>query len=88
MPLQRGIRWVPGDRVTRKVYMDDGTWQREGDACLPYSPKYVGSVIRRSDDRDDEVVVVFDGTTAEKRFLDHGLSEHIDGGPAVRRQPE
>ena len=66
-------RWKVGDRVTRTVYSDDGTWQREGDPCLPYSPRYTGSVVRRSEDRDDEVVVVWDGTTTEKRYLDHGL---------------
>ena len=69
-------KWQPGDRVTRTVYSDDGTWQREGDACLPYSPLYRGVVVRRSTDRDDEVVVVFDGTTTERCFLDHGL--HVE----------
>lgn len=66
-------KWQVGDRVTRTVYSDDGTWQREGDACLPFSPKYHGVVIRRAEDRDDEVIVVFDGTRSGKRFLDHGL---------------
>lgn len=28
-----------GDRVSREVYMDDGTWQREGDACLDWQSK-------------------------------------------------
>jgi hypothetical protein len=53
--------------------MDDGTFSREGDKCLPFSPKYHGKVVRRATHRDDEVVVVFDGTTREKWFLDHGL---------------
>ena len=66
-------KWDAGDRVTRTVYSDDGTWNREGDACLPFSPRYHGVVIRRSDEREDEVFVVFDGTTHAKRFLDHGL---------------
>lgn len=66
-------KWNAGDRVTRTVYSDDGTWQREGDACLPFSPRYHGVVIGRSGERDDEVLVVFDGTTHAKRFLDHGL---------------
>lgn len=29
------VDWFIGDRVTREIYMDDGTWAREGDACLP-----------------------------------------------------
>ncbi len=66
-------KWQPGDRITRNVYMDDGTFSREGDKCLPFSPKYHGKVVRRATHRDDEVVVVFDGTTREKWFLDHGL---------------
>ena len=66
-------KWEAGDRVTRRVYSDDGTWNTEGDPCLRHSPKYHGTVVRRSEDRDDEVVVIFDGTRTEKRFLDHGL---------------
>lgn len=67
-------KWEVGDRVIRNVYLDDGTHNREGDSCLPYSPKYHGVVVARSIDRDDEVHVVFDGTTRAKRFLDHGLA--------------
>ena len=66
-------RWQPGDRVTRQVYADDGTWCREGDACLSDSPLYHGVVVRRSGNRDDEVVVVYDGAKTERYFLDHGL---------------
>ncbi len=65
-------RWLPGDHVTRKVFMDDGTWNKEGDQCLQKSPLHRGVVIARSATRDDEVYVRFnDGE--ERRYLDHGL---------------
>ena len=56
--------------------MDDGTWRREGDACLPRSPLRHGEVLRRSTVRDDEVVVRFDDGE-ERRYLDHGLQEEL-----------
>lgn len=34
-----------GDRVTRPLFMDDGTWNREGDDCLDRSPLRHGVVV-------------------------------------------
>jgi len=65
-------RWLPGDRVTRMAFMDDGTWRREGDKCLPRSPLRRGIVTHRSTERTDEVWVRFDDGEA-RRYLDHGL---------------
>jgi hypothetical protein len=54
------------------LFLDDGTWDREGDSCLKRSPLRHGVVTSRSTNRDDEVNVCFDdGTTG--RYLDHGL---------------
>ncbi len=65
-------KWQVGDRVYRLTFMDDGTWAREGDRCLDRSPKKFGTVISRSQNRDDEVEVLFDDGM-RRRFLDHGL---------------
>ncbi|SRR6266446_5093296 len=34
-----------GDRVTRLIFLDDGTWTREGDPCLARSPLKHGTVV-------------------------------------------
>jgi hypothetical protein len=65
--------WLPGDRVTRMVFFDDGTWEREGDKCLSQSPLRRGVVTHRSVERTDEVWVKFDDG-GKDRFLDHGLN--------------
>lgn len=39
------ITYEIGDRVSREVYMDDGTWDRLGDVCLANSPLKYGNVI-------------------------------------------
>lgn len=65
--------WQPGDRVVRQVFMDDGTWSREGDSCLARSPLRAGVVVER-DKLRPAVYVKFDDAPAEVRlFLDHGL---------------
>ena len=66
------IRWEAGDRVTRRLYMDDGTWSRGGDKCLPSSPLRHGAVLRRDTQRDDVVWVGWDDGT-QRKYLDHGL---------------
>jgi hypothetical protein len=53
-------KWRPGDRVTRRVFCDDGTWNKKGDACLKDSPLRRGTVTRRSRIRGDEVYVEWD----------------------------
>ena len=66
-------RWQGGERVTREIYMDDGTWARLGDKCLPRSPLRHGLVIRRDTKRRDGVWVRWDGDTKDHLYLDHGI---------------
>lgn len=42
--------WTLGDRVTREMFMDDGTWTREGDRCLGQSPLKHGEVVEITDE--------------------------------------
>jgi hypothetical protein len=78
--MKTGLRhWLPGDRVTRLVFMDDGTWDRKGDDCLSKSPLRHGVVTHRSRDRTDAVYVRFDdGET--KCYLDNGLDPDTSRG--------
>lgn len=69
-------RWRAGDRVTRQVVMDDGTWQRQGDKCLARSPLKHGEVLKRSERRSDEIIVRWDDGT-ERAYLDHGVQEEL-----------
>ena len=67
-------RWRDGERVTRELYIDDGTWMRLGDKCLPRSPLRHGMVTRRDKTRRDGVWVIWDdGDKIERLYLDHGL---------------
>lgn len=66
-------KWQLGDRVTRQIYLDDGTWSRRGDVCLKDSPLRHGTVFERSLRRNDEVIVIWDNSTERKYYLDHGL---------------
>lgn len=67
-----------GDRVSREVYMDDGTWRREGDSCLP-GPLKEGIVINTwresptSFPFDDRFRVRWD-EGSEGVYLQHGLT--------------
>ena len=38
-------RFKVGDRVTRSLFLDDGTWARLGDSCLP-GPMLHGKVTK------------------------------------------
>jgi len=67
-------KWKFGDRVTRPVYLDDGTWRLAGDSCLKRSPLYRGTVVGR---RDDEVIVVWDGADHKSYYLDHGVDKEL-----------
>lgn len=69
-------RWKAGDRVTREVFMDDGTWERLGDKCLGRSPLKHGEVVKRSERRSDEILVRWDDGT-ERAYLDHGVQEEL-----------
>jgi hypothetical protein len=59
-----------GMRVTRKVFMDDGTWSRYGDGCLNRSPLKHGTVIKN---KGREIVVRWD-SGEEQRLLPHGVN--------------
>lgn len=61
-----------GDRVSRMVFCDDGTWRKLGDKCLSSSPIRCGTVLSRSVRRDDEILVQFDDGE-ENTYLDHGV---------------
>ena len=71
-------KWKQGDRVVRHVFLDDGTWRREGDTCLKESPLKHGMVYGRGPLRDDEVFVVWDDGT-QGAYLNHGLREESNG---------
>lgn len=62
-----------GDRVTRTVFMDDGTWQKHGDKCLKNSPLKHGYVESRS---GRVVKVIFDDGS-KGNFLDIGLDYEL-----------
>lgn len=76
LPNRLVRRWVGGERVTRKVFMDDGTWRREGDKCLSRSPLRHGKVMRRCASRGDTVLVQWDDGSMG-RHLDHGIDREI-----------
>ena len=63
-----------GARVTRRVFMDDGTWMREGDSCLDHSPLRHGLVIKQT---RDEIIVRWDDGGKEEKFLPHGVDLEI-----------
>ena len=46
-PMEQSPRFDTGDRVTRPVFMDDGTWDIEGDVCLARSPLRHGVIWKR-----------------------------------------
>lgn len=64
--------WRVGDRVTRPICLDDGTWTREGDVCLPGSLRH-GTVELREKYGDEMLFHVLwdDGTRG--RYFWHGI---------------
>jgi hypothetical protein len=67
-------KWKIGDRVTRLQFMDDGTWDRLGDKCLPESPLKHGTVVNnvvRGASRNCIEVLFDDGTKG--KYLEHGV---------------
>ena len=70
--------WFLGDRVTREIYLDDGTWAREGDACFPGPLKH-GVIIAKdwnhADHRYEFSVRWDDGS--ESRVLAHGIDREV-----------
>ena len=80
-------RWQGGERVTRELYLDDGTWMRCGDRCLAASPLRRGVVTRRDTERRDGVWVKWDGEANERRYLDHGIAKSSGStGDALPKQ--
>lgn len=61
-----------GDRVSRELFMDDGTWIKRGDTCLKESPLRFGNVLYRSSRRNDEIFVQWDDG-GDGYYLDHGV---------------
>ena len=72
-------KWQAGDRVTRELYLDDGTWEKLGDKCLPQSPLRHGLVTRRDAMWSDGIWVLWDDATNERMYLDHGVDEEVAG---------
>lgn len=82
--------WAVGDRVTRKLYSDNGVWQQQGDSCLSRSPLMHGTVVRLYQERvfptldnpaerwDDLVEVHWDDGKV-RRYFDHGIEREEAG---------
>ena len=65
-----------GDRVTRPSALDDGTWARLGDTCLPDGPLLHGVVVAKTRRSlfEFEYDVQWDGApNVICGFLSHGL---------------
>lgn len=80
LKVDGGPRFRVGDRVTRELFMDDGTWSREGDACLDRSPLRHGEVVRSYGEPDtgyganpELYEVRWDDGTTRQGYLPHGL---------------
>ncbi len=71
--------WEIGDRVTRKLFMDDGTWDQQGDGCLFRSPLRHGEIT--AIEADDHGVTVYhvlwdrtpDRPPSTRRYYGHGF---------------
>lgn len=72
--MDNTAKWNIGDRVTREVYLDDGTWTKRGDSCLKDSPLLHGEVVAAS---SRFVRVKWDNTNEEKVYLNHGVDREI-----------
>ena len=68
-----------GDRVSRKVYMDDGTWNNLGDDCLKDSPLKYGRVIAVVPENDKSNALLLyrvkwdNGNTVH--YFEHGIDK-------------
>lgn len=71
-------KWKVGDRVTRMLFMDDGTWHKNGDECLKHSPLKHGQVIiTDANVSRDAVIVRFDDGSVGM-YLDHGIEREVE----------
>ena len=73
--IRERIGWEIGDRVTRELYIDDGTWAEKGDECLPNSPLRHGKVVAVRSRSDGTMVyhVRWDDGTEGQSYLWHGI---------------
>jgi hypothetical protein len=66
-----------GDRVSREIYLDDGTWNELGDVCLPSPLKY-GTVSHKEWDCCGHryiFSVKWNSGKEQHSLLAHGLNE-------------
>lgn len=80
------MKWEIGDRVSRLLFMDDGTWWKHGDTCLKYSPTRYGNIIKIYQKKscidglkwtNNMIDVQWDdGET--KSYLDHGVTKVLN----------
>lgn len=73
-----GVPAIPHERntrVSRQMFMDDGTWAREGDLCLSRSPLRYGTVVSFTPHRLDDFAhtVRWDDGEIRTGYLTHGL---------------
>jgi hypothetical protein len=73
-------RWIGGERVTRRVFLDDGTWNAEGDKCLAASPLKHGTVLKR----DHSGVWVRWDDNSVSVYLNHGIEPELVPNPTAR----
>lgn len=84
-PWEPKPHWKKGDRVTRPKVMDDGTWKKEGDACLKKSPLLFGVVVDiMICGSEYKYKVRWDESKEEKWYLAHGLDKETE--EAVKRK--
>jgi len=68
-------KFADGDRVARQLFMEDGTWTREGDSCLPDSPITLGRVVNAEWLSGSYFYTVhWDDFGVKHGYLDHGLT--------------
>ncbi len=68
--------WKIGDRVTRERRLDDGTWDREGDICLPGPLKH-GEVVGVEEDDVGQLLIYQvrwdDPARHDSRYFGYGI---------------
>ena len=69
MAKPTNLEWS-GVRVSRPVFLDDGTWARKGDKCLAKSPLRHGTALCC----EGNLVVVKWDDGKEERYFPHGIN--------------
>lgn len=78
-------QWKPGDRVQRSIFIDDGTWMREGDSCLVRETNFRRGTVLGYENRispyfgwtDRLVLVQWDDDGSVKGYFDHGVQYEV-----------